>query len=92
MVRVATPACKQKSEIMIDGIDKFDRLSSPVLELLGSRGQLPDGTDEGRCRAGMGAIATVGNPQFPPQLFILDRDQLDPSGQHLVAGKAGTDQ
>lgn len=29
MVRVATPACKQKSEIMIDGIDKFDRLSSP---------------------------------------------------------------
>jgi hypothetical protein len=29
MVRVATPACKQKFEIMIDGIDKFDRLPSP---------------------------------------------------------------
>src|SRR5882672_2328430 len=53
--------------------------------------QLTHSSNKGSCRLSEGAVATIGQTQFPPQLFLLERDQLDASCQHLIAREAGTD-
>jgi hypothetical protein len=53
---------------------------------------LADQRDEGQDRAGQAAIAPVDKPQFTPEFHVLEIYQLDLTGAHLVAGKAGTDE
>ena len=64
------------------------RLPTPLLR---SRCQLADRGNEGVRGASQSAVAAVGYAQLPPEFFAFDGDQLDASGEDLVAGEAGAD-
>src|SRR5580693_4930857 len=60
--------------------------------LLRRRRELPYGRDESAGRAGQRPVAPVGDGEFPPEFFLLGRDQADATGKYLIAREAGTDQ
>src|ERR1700756_1118581 len=67
------------------------RLSRGI-PLLRGRCQLSDSRDKRAGCSSQRAVAPVGDRQFPPEFFLLRRDQADAAGQYLVAREAGADQ